>query len=349
MNVAVLRKNKGFTLIELLVVIAIIAILIGLLLPAVQKVREAAARMQCSNNLKQLGLALHTHHSTFSRLPPGGANDQAPFGVDPPSSQRWGSSWMVYILPYIEMDNIYKNWQFTGQSGAFNANNNALASNVEIKTFFCPSSPMPHFKATNQGAANASLSNYVGVSGAVPGLIPGYTETRFNDLPCGGRISAGGAMIPNGQLKLSDISDGTATTIAITENSNFIVDNNGKQQDWRSTQPWGWYLGVKSPGIPPNFDNGGGDNREPGLTTIRYTINNKPAAGWVNDVTNTGVGIGGYTANCTGANIPISSTHTGGVNIVLCDGSVRFLKEETTLAILAQLATRDDGVPLSDY
>ena len=156
-------------------------------------------------------------------------------------------------------------------------------------------------------------------------------------------------MIPNGQLKLSDISDGTSTTIAITENSNFIVDNNGKQQDWRSTQPWGWYLGVKSPGIPPNFDNGGGDNREPGLTTIRYSINNKPAAGWVNDVTNTGVGIGGYTANCTGANIPISSTHTGGVNIVLCDGSVRFLKEETTLAILAQLATRDDGVPLSDY
>ena len=109
MHPLISKKCKGFTLIELLVVIAIIAILIGLLLPAVQKVREAAARMQCSNNLKQLGLALHAHHSTYSRLPPGGANDQAPFGVDPPSSQRWGSSWLVYILPYIEMDNLYKN------------------------------------------------------------------------------------------------------------------------------------------------------------------------------------------------------------------------------------------------
>ena len=349
MDTFILRKRNGFTLIELLVVIAIIAILIGLLLPAVQKVREAAARMQCSNNLKQMGLALHAHHSTYSRLPPGGANDQAPFGVDPPSSQRWGSSWMVYILPYIEMDNLYKNWQFTGQSGAFNANNNTIASNVEVKTFFCPSSPMPHFKATNQGAGNISLANYVGVSGAIPGLIPGFTETRFNDLTCGGRISAGGAMIPNGQLNLTDFSDGTSNTMALSEQSNFITDNTGKQQDWRATQPWGWYLGVKSPGIPPNFDNGGGDNREPGLTTIRYQVNNKPAGGWLNDVTNLGVGIGAPTGNCIGANIPLNSTHTGGVNIVLCDGAVRFLNSATTLAILAQLATRDDGIPLADY
>lgn len=345
----VASKKHGFTLIELLVVIAIIAILIGLLLPAVQKVREAAARMQCSNNLKQLGLALHAHENAMGRLPPGGASDQAPFGIDPPSSSRWGSSWMVYVLPYIEYDNIFKNWLFTGQSGAFNATNNALASNLDIKTFFCPSSPMPHFKATNQGAANASLANYVGISGAAPGLIPGYNETRFNDLPCGGKVSGSGAMIPNGQLKLTDFSDGTSNTMAISEQSNFITDNTGKLQDWRATQPWGWYLGVKSSGIPPSFDNGGGDNREPGLTTVRYTINNKPAAGWANDVTNTGVGIGGLTSNCTGANIPLNSTHTGGVNIANCDGSVRFLNSSISLATLAQLATRDDGIPLSDY
>ncbi len=342
------QKRDGFTLIELLVVIAIIAILIAMLVPAIQKVREAAARTECQNNLKQMGLALHAHSDALGRLPPGGANDQPPFGTDPPNSGHWGSSWMVYILPYIEQENIFRQWQFSNQSGAFNPNDNAVASGIEIPIYFCPSSPLPHFKAPNQGAAVASLGNYVGISGAVPGLIPGFTETRINTLPCGGQISGGGVMIPNGKLPFVRITDGTSNTVAIGEHGNWITDNTGKRQDWRATQPWGWYLGVKSPGIPPFFDNNGGDNREPGLTTIRYQINYTPVGGWVNDVTNTGVGIGGFTANCTGANIPLNSAHAGGINILFCDGSVRFLAEETSLQVLAQLATRDDGVPLPD-
>src|SRR5436853_6407251 len=102
------KKRAGFTLIELLVVIAIIAILIALLVPAVQKVRDAAARTQCINNLKNIGLALHAYHDVAKKLPPGAANDVAPFGTD--TAARWGSSWKVYILPYIEQGAIYNKW-----------------------------------------------------------------------------------------------------------------------------------------------------------------------------------------------------------------------------------------------
>src|ERR1700676_1337681 len=163
-------RRPGFTLIELLVVIAIIAVLIGLLLPAVQKVREASSRLQCQNNLKQLGIGMHAHHDALNRLPPGGANDEPPFGTQAGSSGNWGSSWMVYILPYIEQDNIYRQWNFSGQPAVFNTNKNTVANNGEIKTYFCPSSPLPHFRATNQNqlnssgtVINASLGNYVGI------------------------------------------------------------------------------------------------------------------------------------------------------------------------------------------
>lgn len=340
-------NRRGFTLIELLVVIAIIAVLIAILLPAIQKVREAATRMQCQNNLKQIGIALHSHHDARRRLPPGGANDQPPFGTDAPNQNHWGSSWMVYILPYVEQTALFGQWQFSNNSGYLNPNNNAVATGVEINLYFCPASPLPHFRALNQNNAVASIGNYIGISGAVDGVIPGFTESRINDLPCGGMIGGGGIMIPNGELQFLHITDGASNTMAVSEHSNYITDTTGKRQDWRATQPWGWYLGVKHWAVPPNFTNLGPDNRSPCLTTIRYSINHTPAGGWANDVTNTGVGLGGYTTNCTGANIPLNSTHFGGVNVVMGDGAVRFLADHVQLNVLAQLATRDDGVPLS--
>lgn len=336
------RRRSGFTLIELLVVIAIIAVLIALLLPAVQQAREAARRTQCKNNLKQLGLALQNHHDTYLRFPPGVAMDQPPFGTSASiaSGANWGSSWLVYILPYIDQAPIYNGWQFYNNSGAFNGNNNALVTGKSVPGFNCPSSPLPTVCSSNAGIATA---NYVGVSGAVNGLIPGYTESRFNALPAGGIVGGSGAMIPNGKLNFRDLTDGSTNVIAMSENGDFITDNTGTKRDWRASQPWGWILGGKSPNVPPTYDNAGGDNRSPNNITIRYTVNKR---GFVDDVPNTGVGNGG---NYQGANTPINSAHVGGAHIALCDGSVRFISDSLGLDVLARLATRDDGQVLADF
>jgi prepilin-type N-terminal cleavage/methylation domain-containing protein/prepilin-type processing-associated H-X9-DG protein len=331
---------RGFTLVELLVVIAIIGVLVALLLPAVQAAREAARRMQCANHLKQLSLATHNHHDTLRRLPPGGAMDQPPFGTDAPTGTRWGSSWLVYVLPFIEQQPLFDKWQFHSSSGAFNTNNNTVATGVSIKVFFCPSSPLKKGPPNRQ--TGSTFASYVGVSGTDNGIITGYTETRINSHPCGGNISGGGVLIPNGQLKFSDITDGTSNTIAISEQSNFLIDTAGAKQEWRASQTWGWYLGVKAVGVPPNFDNLGSDNRQPNMTTIRYRINHTPAGGWSNDVQNIGVGL---TGNCVGANVPLNSAHPGGVNVAFADGSVRMLTNQTSLHVLGAYGTRDDGVP----
>ncbi|GAA4433866.1 DUF1559 domain-containing protein [Bremerella cremea] len=330
--------RRGFTLVELLVVIAIIGVLIALLLPAVQQAREAARRMQCTNHLKQIGLALHNHHDTFQRFPPGGAQDQPPFGVDAAKTTNWGSSWLVYILPYVEETAIADKWDWKGSSGVFNSANNAVVKGLEMEKYRCPSTPLPGFSRSNSG--NSAAVTYVGISGAINGTIPGYTESRITTNARGGSFSAGGILFANSKIRFADMTDGSTNTLAASEHGNWLTDTSGTRQDWRASQPWSWTIGCKSSDSPPNMTYNG-DNRPFNITTIRYVVNR--TTGWTDDEGGTGVG------NDGGANIPLNSTHPGGVNVLLGDGSVRFLAETIPLETLARLATRDDGQPIGEF
>ncbi|MCC9607107.1 DUF1559 domain-containing protein [Blastopirellula sp. JC732] len=334
--------RRGFTLVELLVVIAIIGVLIALLLPAVQQAREAARRMQCTNNLKQLGLGLHNHHDTYKRFPPGAAQDQQPFGTDATATTNWGSSWLVYMLPFVEQSALYDNWQFYGSSGVFNDNNMGMISGLKMEGYLCPSSPLPELCTSKDSSITVApwAVNYVGIAGADNGLIPGYTETRISNTSRGGNQSAGGMLYHNSKTRFADMVDGSSNTMAVSEHSNYLTNNSGTKVDWRASMPWGWAIGCKSSDSPPTLTVNS-DNRTFNMTTIRYAINK--TTGWADDEANTGVG------NDGGASIPLNSAHPGGVNALLGDGSVRFIAETTALDTLARLATRDDGQVIGEF
>ena len=124
-------QRQAFTLVELLVVITIIGILIALLLPAVQAAREAARRGQCTNNLKKIGVALHGFVDSNGRFPPGGSNDKRPFGTHP-TGTGWGSSWAVYVLPYMDQATVYEKLLLNGSSGYNHPTNSQVVSNCAI-------------------------------------------------------------------------------------------------------------------------------------------------------------------------------------------------------------------------
>jgi prepilin-type N-terminal cleavage/methylation domain-containing protein/prepilin-type processing-associated H-X9-DG protein len=185
------RKRPGFTLIELLVVIAIIAVLIGLLLPGVQKVREAAARTQCTNNLKQMGLAMHNYHLNNQMFPSG--------YYQAGTLQQTG--WQLQLLPYIEQMNVYNQsvTYLTANPGLGHTDSTAYpAVNFQCPTFICPS----NLRATtfDNGGINYELTSYMGCTG-----------TTSNS------PSPGGALFYNSTVTIIQISDGTSNTIAIGE------------------------------------------------------------------------------------------------------------------------------------
>ncbi|MBN9524079.1 DUF1559 domain-containing protein [bacterium] len=316
------RTRRGFTLIELLVVIAIIAILIGLLLPAVQKVREAAARSTCQNNLKQLGLGLHNYHDPNGGLP---AN------IRPDAVSTVRVRWLTYVLPYIEQGplfqqvNLNQNWHL--QPATFG---------TRLKVVECPSAPNG---AVVDGAPDTSPAwtnivangDYGGFYGVSPELvsIAGLTTTTAR--------ADNGAISKTIKLNFASFSDGLSNTIQLTESA-------GRPNVYRNGK-----LAVTA--SDANRINGGGWCRPASeLNVLRGTDATGTAAPGTSviNVTN-GILLSGYPdafANTDGTS-QIYSFHTGGVNTLMGDGSVRFLKSSTPIATLAALITRNGGETLN--
>ncbi len=334
------KRRAGFTLIELLVVIAIIAVLIGLLLPAVQKVREAANRMSCTNNLKQIGLALHNYHDSNSTLPPWGFDfDPAPPN-NPYGPQTQGHAALALILPYLEQENVIKLARVDRSViDPLNLPPNYGTSNAglaKIKNYLCPSAPNrtldygPYFasQGLSRGPMNLGATDYSIIRGTTSAFRTGCLT---NPPPLGddnGVMGVKGVMtlqgLTKGQVRLTDVLDGTSNTIMVAEHA-------GVHQRYAR-------------GVPV-MPNGFGEtgyllNGAWGDHNTKITVRGYSSDGLVRDG-------GCCVVNCSNAE-QIYAFHAGGSNALRADGSVSFLRESIAPGVLAAMISRAGGEALSE-
>jgi prepilin-type N-terminal cleavage/methylation domain-containing protein/prepilin-type processing-associated H-X9-DG protein len=359
-----MHRRRGFTLIELLVVIAIIAVLIGLLVPAVQKVREAANRMSCTNNLKQLGLATHNYHDTRKRLPPAVMVPYAQHNDDSNLDMRmpFGPNWAVFLLPYVEQENLYNLANPTSYPGIAVPHvptfkgvgllagiNNSWRSirGATVPVYLCPSdannatpyndggpgSPPETGWARGNYAANAGFDDFDHSSG---GLSYIYMDKGS---PLTG-VRVGVVFGANFGSKFADITDGLSDTIMFNE-----IRAGVSALDPRGT----WALGMPACSITnagrqaynPTPNNNLGDSGHDGdelQTCSKF---------WYS-----GIGTQARMGCIKGGNLETSgmarSLHTGGVNACFCDGSVHFIRDSISQVTWGLLNSKNDGVVIAE-
>ena len=323
MTTFIYSKRIAFTLIELLVVIAIIAILIGLLLPAVQKVREAASKMQCSNNLKQIGLALQNYHSAFNSFP---AGQREGLGSTP--------NWRFLLFPFMELQSVYDTVDLANLRNT--TSSNVLKGRV-ISGWACPTSVAPSLTPNpnpwNGGdVLNYQIPAYIGIMGAYDDpSVPSRNATRTRLTAYSHYVSDTGMLLLNETAAISSCNDGTSNTIIVAEQSGFV----GKS-DIRNSYfgPWGGCTISQTVSqlvsAPASLDVYGN-----GTTTVRYANNSRTAGAGANT---------GYNANTI-----LNSFHTGGINANFTDGSVRFISDNIDFLNFRKLCVRDDDQVISDF
>ncbi len=346
--------RRGFTLIELLVVFAIIAVLIGLLLPAVQKVRGAAARMKCGNNLKQIGLALHGFNDAQGKLPMG--------SYSPTQADTYSYNWRGLILPYLEQKALFDQLVFDGKTGSFSAGQNSSTTprvnhltpgginsiliDLVVPVYRCPTNPSEAIldKGSFPNFAGTMYIDYVGIAGADTDPAGRTTGTIYNGASSTGteaeygNIANTGCLLLNEATKVGSITaaDGTSTTIMVAEQSGLVIDKYGKLQNFSSNISGGW-TGARRPWTVAKMSTTDFYSTSSGLTTVKYAINTKNGTAKASQAS-------GHN------NTILNSQHGGGVNVVFADGGVRFVNESISLPDLRTLCSRDDGVVApSDY
>jgi prepilin-type N-terminal cleavage/methylation domain-containing protein/prepilin-type processing-associated H-X9-DG protein len=323
------QSRPAFTLIELLVVIAIIGVLIGLLLPAVQKVRESAARTQCANNLKQIGIALHAYHDAKKSFP----GNHRPAGL---TSAR--ERWFTKILPYLDQDNLYK--QYDPLSNWDSAANLPVTS-VPLDVAICPSTPTPNrqdFDEAN-GFSNpvVAVTDYAAIYGLWPLFLTANGITQPNPA---GILSK----VDTQRISIADITDGTSNTLYVVESAGrpFVYQNNRVVVNQNIFQDQvlggGWCRPASDIWIIGFADKAGTTPGGP------YVIN---AANGIDTTGTYPSQVPAGAATGTDGTGQIFSFHGAGTNALMADGAVRFLDADPfsglAPSVLAALVTRAGG------